>query len=208
MRISPVRSISCIDARDRCQLDARSEAAGHRLVREGLEMARRVDVRRTRQQHLRRDDRRIHRRREEDGVSSGAASRRSPRTSSRRRPRRCGNAAGGCAGRRRAWRTRWIRRRPRTWPPVSAGSTGALRQPGISARRRSRIACGRGGAPNQAKASACSARCATVPPLRHVGKDYAPDLTKIATAATARRSAIDLSRTKKSIRNTSRLWWR
>ena len=89
-QIDYVYSLRVIDSR----LDDGAEETGDRVVREGVEMARRLDVRRTREQHLRRDHRRVHGRREAGGLQGGAAVR-----ADHRRRRRGGATAGrGAAG--------------------------------------------------------------------------------------------------------------
>ena len=151
-----------------------AEAAGDRLVREGVEVARRLDVRRPREQHLRRDDRRVHRGREAGSrTRRRRSSRRSPRTAvaaERQQPRAAPGGRGPGGGRGDGG------------PSCAARPAGALRQPGVSARRRSRIARRpRRRAKSRRGRSGCSATtCAQCHRFGTLGKDYAPDLTKVA----------------------------
>ena len=81
-------------------------------------------------------------------------------------------AAGGPPARRRAWPRRSER---------AARSAGALRQPGVPARRRPGSLAGRGGAPNPTDGERVFREtCAQCHRFGTLGKDYAPDLTKVA----------------------------
>ena len=94
-----------------------------------------------------------------------------------------GNGGGA---RRRAescsWRCRRSRRRARPWRSEHAArSAGALRQPGVPARRRPGSLAGRGGAPNPTDGERVFREtCAQCHRFGTLGKDYAPDLTKVA----------------------------
>ena len=198
------------------RLDQRGEAAGHRLVREEHEVARRIDVRRPLEQHLRRDRRRAGRAGEAARLQGGAALR---------------AACPGRDGRRRRTRPPWRRSSgaaagppaagapagpPATAAPVAGPPPGAAggRGAGLPALARNvpidkqerydnlvfprgggpGSLAGRGGAPNAtAGAQAFRDTCAQCHRFGTIGKDYAPDLTQDRPDdAPARHPAIDL----------------
>ena len=103
---------------------------------QGIEMARRLHVRRPREQHLRRDHRRVHGGRKTGGLPGGAAVRADHRDSGGRRgaadarPRAAVGAADAAAG--RACRST---ARSATTTSCSRAAAGPARWPGAAARR-------------------------------------------------------------------------